>query len=333
MVMDNECMTFEETLRQLATGPQTLSSPILYALSAPSTAEVRLFGRRWPAVPLDRRREVVGVLVNSAESNFELDFNALFRVTLLDEDEQVRTLSIEGLWEDEGITLIAPLVRILRHDPAASARAAAASSLGRFVLMAELEELEERHAKVIRGALLEAIENHSEGLEVRRRAVESIAYWGEECVRETIAAAYREPDESMRISAVFSMGRTVDPIWSEIVQDELKSANPAMRYEAARACGELEVRDAVPALIHLVSDPDREVQFAAIAALGQIGGQKARRVLQRCIQSPDEGLRLAAEDALAELELGQQPLDLLFFDQDSPTAESQGDYEDDDLED
>jgi HEAT repeat protein len=333
MVMDNECMAFEEALRQLAAGPKALSSPILYALSAPRAAEVQLFKGHWPTVPVERRREVMGVLVNSAEANFELDFNALLRVTLLDEDGEVRTLSIEGLWEDEGIALIAPLVRILRHDPVASARAAAASSLGRFVLMAELEELDERHAKLIQSALLEAIKNPGEGLDVRRRAVESLAYWGEECVQETISAAYRAPEESMRISAVFSMGRSVDPIWSEIVQDELGNVNPAMRYEAARACGELEVKDAVPALIHLVSDPDREVQFAAIAALGQIGGQIARRFLMRCLQSPDEPVRLAAEDALAELELGQQPLDLLLFDQDSPTHESEEDYEDDELED
>lgn len=333
MVMDNECMVFEDALRQLAIGPKALSSPILYALSAPSAAEVQLFGGRWPTVPLERRREVVGVLVNSAEANFEFDFNALFRVMLLDEDGEVRTLSIEGLWEDEGITLIAPLVRILRHDLVASARAAAASSLGRFVLMAELEELDERHAKLIRSALLAATQNRGEALDVRRRAVESLAYWGEECVRETISAAYREPEESMRISAVFSMGRSVDPIWSDIVQGELQNVNPAMRYEAARACGELEVKDAVPALIGLVSDPDREVQFAAIAALGQIGGQMARRFLLRCLQSPDEAVSLAVEDALAELEFGQQPPDRLFLDQDVPTPESEEDYEDDEFED
>lgn len=332
MVTDYECMEFEEVWQQLVAGPKKLSSAILYALSGPSAAEARLFKQRWPSVPLERRREVVGMLVSNAEANFELDFNALLRVTLLDEDGEVRTLSIEGLWEDEGITLIAPLVRILRHDPVASARAAAASSLGRFVLMAELDELDERHATLIRGALLEAIQGH-DVLDVRRRAIESIAYWGDECVRETISAAYRAPEEPMRISAVFSMGRSVDPIWSDIVQGELENTNAAMRYEAARACGELEVKGAVPALIRLVSDPDREVQFAAIAALGQIGGRNARRVLQRCLQSPDEAVNLAAEDALAELELGQQPLDLLFFDQDSTAEQSEHAYEDDELDD
>jgi HEAT repeat protein len=256
---------------------------------------------------------MIALLTESAEANFELDFNALFRVTMEDEDEQVRTLSLEGLWEDEGITLIGPLVRTLRHDAATSARAAAASSLGRFVLLAELEELNERYAKLIRGALLESIHNDDEHSEVRRRAVESIAYLGDDCVRDIIAAAYEVPDEAMRMSAVFAMGRSGDTVWSSIVQDELSSANPAMRYEAARACGELEVKKAVSALIQLISDPDREVQFAAIAALGQIGGQRARRVLELCCRSEDDVVRLVAEDALAELELGEQPLDLFIY--------------------
>jgi HEAT repeat protein len=83
-----------------------------------------------------------------------------------------------------------------------------------------------------------------------------------------------------------------------------------MRYEAARACGELQVRRAVPALIELISDSDREVRVAAVTALGQIGGKRARQVLERLCQDGDEVMQLVAEDALAELELAEQPLNL-----------------------
>lgn len=320
---ENECLTFREGMLQLADERAALSSFVLYALSAPSTEEVRIFQRQWPTLPVERRRKIITALAESAEANFELDFNALFRVTLDDEDEHVRTVSIEGLWEDEGVTLIAPLVRLVRQDKADSSRAAAAASLGRFVLLAELEELDERCAKLIHDALLEAIANRGESLEVRRRAVESIAYWDEQCVHDIIAAAYQEPDELMRISAVFAMGRSVDPDWSETVREELHNRNPAMRYEAARACGELEAKAAVPELIGLVSDPDREVQFAAVGALGQIGGPQARRVLEHCARSSDEVMRMAAEDALAELDLGQQPLDLLVLGSDTDPGDDE----------
>jgi HEAT repeat protein len=320
---NNECLTFEQAMLQLADERAALSSLVLYALSAPRTEEVRSFRHQWPTLPAERRRMIISALAESAEANFELDFNALFRVTMDDDDEHVRTVSIEGLWEDEGVTLIAPLVHLVRKDRAASSRAAAAASLGRFVLLGELEELDERYTKLVHGALLETIADHEEPLEVRQRAVESIAYWDEPCVHDIIAAAYQEPAETMRISAVFAMGRSADPAWSETVRQELHSSNPAMRYEAARACGELGAKAAVPDLVRLVSDPDREVQFAAVAALGQIGGQKAQRVLERCARSSDEAMRLAAEDALGELQLGQQPLDLLVLGPDADLGDDE----------
>jgi hypothetical protein len=314
---DESYMSFERALELLADEGASLSGRALYALSGPSSAEVKLFRERWPRMTTARRKKVMAMLTESAEANFELDFNALFRVTLEDEDDEVRTLSIEGLWEDEEVSLVSPLVKILRRDPAATARAAAASSLGRFVLLGEMEELDERYATLVRGALLEAIDTAEEEREVRRRAIESIAFLTDDCVRDIISAAYSEPYDDMRISAVFAMGRTNDPYWGETVLGELASPNPAMRYEAARACGELEIKEAVSELIRLVSDPDREVQFASIVALGQIGGSRARHTLQILSRSRDEVVRLLAEDSLAELELGERPLDLLICDPDA----------------
>jgi HEAT repeat protein len=329
MVRESDYLTFDEALRQLVDEKTPLSSPVLFALSGSNTTEMQFFRRQWPGIPLQRRRQVMSQLVESAEANFELDFNALFHVGLEDPDAAVRTAAIEGLWEDEEITLIKPLVHVLRQDQAAAARAAAASSLGRFALMAELEELDERHAELVRDALLETIDKADEPIEVRRRAVESVAYLAEDCVRDIIACAYRDPDESMRISAVFAMGRSVDPAWSSTVLDELSNANPAMRYEAARACGELEVEDAVPMLIKLAADADREVQAAAIAALGEIGGKQARHALERFVRSEAEVVRLLAEDALAELELGKEHMDLLVYDPAEPHEDDDEAYDED----
>jgi HEAT repeat protein len=314
MPEEHDYLSFEEAVRRIADENAALSSHVIYALSASSPSETQLFGRRWPAISVERRRAVISSLVESAEANFELDFNALFRLTMKDEDSEVRTASIEGLWEDEEAALVRPLVDVLRQDPAATPRAAAASSLGRFALLADLDELDELHATLVRSALLDTVNSPSEPAQVRRRAVESVAYLGDECVRDIIAQAYHDADEGMRMSAVFAMGRSADRVWSETVVKELGNGNPAMRYEAARACGELEVKDAVPTLVRLTADADREVQAAAIAALGHIGGAQAQRALERHCRSNDEVLRTAAEDALGELELGQQPLDLLAFD-------------------
>ena len=313
MIGHGDSLTFEEALRRVVDEDAALSSTDLYALSAPSLAEIGLFRSEWPAVSDGRRQEIVTLLVENAEANFELDFNALFRLMLEDDQAEVRTLSLKGLWEDDEPTLIAPLVGILQYDAAAAARAEAASLLGRFLLKAELEEITPRHVVPARTALLEVIDDPDEHVIVQRRAVESIAYLSEDFVQDIIAAAYESTDEAMRISAVFAMGRSMDATWAETVLAELSNRNAAMRCEAARACGELEIKEAISAVIGLVSDADREVQAAAIEALGQIGGQRARRVLERCCRSEDDALQAAAEDALSELLLGQQPLDLFVY--------------------
>jgi HEAT repeat protein len=253
-------------------------------------------------IAVRRRRQIVNFLVEIAESTFEVDFNRVFRFCLSDEDEKVREAAIEGLWENDDIALIGPLISLLRDDPSVSVRASAAISLSRYVLLGELEKIRAKHFDTVREALLEIIRSPFEDIEVRRRAIEAIAYSGEEDVQRIIETAYYDEDERMRISAVFAMGRSADPYWSDLVIGELQSPNPEMRYEAAVACGELELSAAVPVLANLINDSDREVQEAVIWALGQIGGNEARRILYTCYEEGDEFLREAIEEALEYLE-------------------------------
>ena len=80
------------------------------------------------------------------------------------------------------------------------------------------------------------------------------------------------------------------------------------------ACGELEMAAATPLLANLVNDPDREVQGAAIWALGQIGGNEARRVLYDCYREDDEFLCEAVKEALEQLEFMRGVLDVALDD-------------------
>jgi HEAT repeat protein len=313
---------FEELLKKLGDRQTPLSISSLYGLSHLTRAEAQLFQEVWSLLDAGRRQWILQSLVDIAEASFEVDFNPIFRLCLNDEDAVVRSRSIEGLWEDEDLTLAGLLVRLLRDDPSESVRAAAATSLGRFVLLGELEKIEAAPAMMVEDALLGAIYDPHETLEVRRRAVESIAYSGQAQVQDIIEMAYYDDEEKMRISAIFAMGRSADSLWHEMVIAELDNPNPEMRYEAARACGELEASAALPALIYLIeADPDPEVQEMAIWALGRIGGKEARRVLEACCESENEALRQAAEEALDELDFLGGHLDLLLFESDDWTYE------------
>ncbi len=298
-------MNFKGFLEGLGASDAPLSISNLYILSGISKRETEAFCEAWPRFPVERRRNILRTLVEITEASFEPDFNRIFRFGLSDEDEEVRAQAIEGLWEDESVSILRSLVGLLRGDPSFLVRAKAAAGLGRFVLLAELDELDGELGAEVREVLLYSINNPQEAVEVRRRAVEAISFSGEEGVRKIIEAAYQDEAPKMRVSAIFAMGRSVDPYWGETLLRELKPPDPEMRYEAARACGELELKEAVPTLARLIDDADGEVQGAAIWALGRIGGRGARRVLRACCESDDEILAGAAEEALSELEFAE----------------------------
>jgi HEAT repeat protein len=301
---------FEELLQQIGNTENRLSISSLYGLSGMDRAETLLFQQAWPSIAIERRRQIINFLVEIAEASFEVNFDPAFHFCLDDEDAEVREAAIEGLWEDNDTALIKPLITMMQDDPSISVRAEAATSLGRYVLLGELGKIKARPFALVREALLETIHAPFEELEVRRRAIEAIAYSSEEGVQEIIEAAHYHEDERMRVSALCAMGRSTDPYWADLVIGELESVKPEMRYEAAMACGELQLTAATPLLANLVNDPDREVLEAAIWALGQIGGNEARRILYDCYQEADQFLREAVEEALAHLEFMHGFLDI-----------------------
>lgn len=286
----------------------------LYELSDLAGEDLDLFRAMWPTVPAERRASVTAELVEIAESDFEVSFTPIFRLGLQDGSEDVRVASIEGLWEVEDVALVRPLLNMLDGDPSLRVREAAAVSLSRYVLLAELGKLPDSIVETLWDALWRVI--HTTGLEVdvRRRAVESLAFFDRPEVREVIRAAYTDVEPRMRISAVFAMGRTGDQDWSDAIMSELETSEPEMRFEATRACGELQLIESTPALSLLVADSDPEVRLAAVWSLGQIGTPEARRVLDICLEEGNEAIQEAAEDALAELEFYQEQVEFPMVD-------------------
>ena len=140
---------------------------------------------------------------------------------------------------------------------------------------------------------------------MRRRAIEGLGYFGGEDVTATIAQAYATGRQPLKESALVAMGHSLDSRWLPIFEAELQSTEPALRYEAARASGELgsEASSLLPRLLELAEASDSQVAQAAIWALGQIGGPGAQRTLQRLVESDDAAVQQAAEEALAELQL------------------------------
>ncbi len=301
----------EVILRKLAEDPKPWRSRYLAGLAGLSRREAQSFQEIWRTLSVENRKKIISALVEVSERDSSLDFSYLFRLCLEDDDEEVRLQALEGLWEDEDPALVVLLVKLLRKDPSFRVRAAAASSLGRFLLYAGTSKLDDYYASLVYSALMEAA--REENLEVKRRAIEALSYSAldDENVLKLIEEAYHHPSDKMKASALFAMGKNANPRWRSIVLKELHNPRPEIRYEAARACGEMGLKEAVESLASLVKDKDHEVREAAIWALGNIGGNEARRILLHFLREGDDSIKEALEEALREASFSSEPLNPL----------------------
>ena len=301
-------MTLEQYFQDLVEDETALKHSRLVEVSALDEDELEQFRHWWPSIPVEHRRRLMARLVALSEEDVELDFDAVFRHCLRDDDPEVREKAVSGLWESDDRTLIGTLVDLLQGDPAEQVRASVAISLGKFSTLSQLGKLLPQDGGRIKELLTDIVQNEEESLDVRRRALEAVAAFNTDKVRELIEWAYSNEEPRLRISAVYAMGRTCDLSWLSTILNELGSEDAAMRYEAANACAELGEEEEVPYLIRLLQDDDLQVQLSVIRTLGAIGGRLAKRALQRCLGESDEAVREAAEEALNQLEGEEGPL-------------------------
>ncbi len=287
---------------------------IFYGLSDMDETQLERFIHVWQELPPARRAVLLRHLTEAGESNVDLHYRAPGMLALEDSAATVRKAAIELLWEDESRELLQQLLILTQKDQALSVRIAAASALGRFALAAELGKLDGSHGAAVKEALFDLWQNREEDIELRRRALESLANSSDGVVSQAIREAWQSEDNDLRASALYAMGRSCDQRWEETVLDALKADDPAMRYEAVRASGELEIVSAVPVLGEMLQVEDVEISEAAIQALGEIGGARALSLLQQLAaaaeEESDENLLEAVEEALANASPGN--LDLNF---------------------
>jgi len=285
----------------------TPASVVFYGLSGLTTEEIENLRPVWEKLSPALRRKILHEMVELTETNVELNYHAIGHLSLGDTDPHVREAAIEVLWEDESLELLSRLNDLALHDDNREVRATAASAFGRFVFLVEMGDLPDGEAGYALQTATSIYRNAKEDISVRRRALEAMGNTSAEIVAKAIKSAYRSTEREMQISAVYAMGRTCDERWAKIVMEEIENEDAEMRYEAARASGQLELGDAVPKLADLLLDDDREVQLAAVWALGEIGGKESIHLLtllaEKAQEEEDEDLLEASEEALGSASL------------------------------
>jgi len=251
----------------------------------------------WATLSTDARREIMTALVEGAASDFELDFTAFGIFTLTDPDPEVRQTSIDILSEQVNLPHMARLFDIAQHDSVDDVRASAIQALAPIILDAELGRLPESEVMPVVEYLLSLLGDRRTDVLVRARSLEAVSHCSHEDVSNQIKRAYNGEEPRMKTAALVAMGASSDETWAEVIIDELTSRQPANRYEAARAAGELNLIEAVPKLARLALEDEGQVRNIAIWALGEIGGKEALRVLEAMMEQADED----DDDALVDL--------------------------------
>ena len=273
-----------------------------YGLSDLDNASLTAFEPVWRKLPDDYKRKLVTELAEASEVNFDFHYEALGYLALDDASASVRSAAIDLVWVNESLDLLSRLIDLAENDESAEVRARAISEIGRFILLGEYEEIPEAEAVRAQDVAISLLNDAAEDIEVRRRALEAISNSSLDFVPEAVQEAYESDEHLMRVSAVYAMGRSYDERWTEAVLREMHNDDSEIRYEAARAAGELEIEESVTLLGKLAVADEREIKQVAIWSLGEIGGAHAMRLLtalaEDAEEAEDEDLKEAIEDAM-----------------------------------
>jgi len=227
------------------------------------------------------------------------------------EPDRVLAAEMAGDFTVVNDELVEALLAILRNsEESQEVRARAAISLGPILEYADTEGFEdpddvpisERHFQQIQELLRKLHMDAQIPKEVRRRILEASVRAPHDWHKNAVRAAYSSGDDAWKLTAVFCM-RFLRGFDEQIVE-ELDNKNPDIQLEAVLAAGNWGVEAAWPhiaALIHSGRTP-KPLLLAAIEAVPSVCPQEASEVLSGLVESDDEDIIEAVQEALAMAE-------------------------------
>lgn len=260
------------------------------------------------------KKDKLNWLADIADGLRPLDARASKLVLRLldDPDAQVRAEAVSCLWHTADPMWIEELLTKSQHDPDLDVRTRAISTLGHYIVDAEIElfsDLENDERALGEGDmqrvidfLFDTAQNPVLAVDERRYSIEALAFLDDPEVDELIDWAYGQNDPRYRASAIFAMGRSGNLRWTDQVLTEMHSANREVQYEAVRAAGELGLQEATEDLIRLVRGRgvEKALRLRAIMSLGEAGDDRAYPVLEELCHARDREVREAAREAAEE---------------------------------
>ena len=281
-------------------------------------ADLAALMKLWPDLPKTRKRSLLSKLVEVYKEDTVLSFEELAAAVLDDSDEHIRSEALRLLVETSNTRILPRVIELATSDPSVDVQARAASVLGSFVELGELEEIVTEALRQVEETLLKLA--RAENADLQRAAIESLGYSSRPETEVIIQNAYTRHDPKWVASALLAMGRSANAHWEELVLSKLSDPDDDVRRNAVQASGELRLEAARQFLLDLLEEEEDDAIFAAaVWALSQIGGEDVRVTLETLLdQAEDDEIIEYIEEALANLDFTEEmnAFDLLSLDPD-----------------
>ena len=259
----------------------------------------------WSKVTQQRKVSLLQELENLMRIDTLISCDDFGVFALDDEDPVIKSQAINLLWECVDQNLATRFMSLLLEDKDPALSASAASGLGKFVLLGELDEIPQDLSKKIQNTLVEKYVSTS-NQQLKQSILESLGYISSPQINDFITEAIKRPEKEWVLSALFAISRSANENWSKIILKKLDDLDPDVQLEAIKAAGELEIADAKETIIELLesSSPEEEIHLQAIWSLSMIGGNDIQVLFQKMIDSSD------SEKEAAMLEMAMDNLEL-----------------------
>jgi len=271
---------------------QSFPAALLDRFSDLSPNDMKTIEIAWPKTPDWRRQAIMDDLENLAARDPLLSFEALCHYALKDEDAHVRKTAVHMLWDEDDPSLVETLIGLMDNDPSADVRAAVASVLSKYVYLGEIECISEELLHNLEDRLLQVYASKDEE-SVRRNAFEALGYSSRDEVPALIEEAYYSGNDEWLASSLFAISRSANKRWESLVKPMLNHDTVIVRQEAARAVGELEIKECLDQLLEMLADTDEELRKTVIWSLSQIGGEGVQDILERLYDECEDDQEMA----------------------------------------
>lgn len=285
-MIENADISFQQIIDALLDFDTPFPAKHLYYFSDIDPSDLDQLNSVWGDLPVWRRRGLIEDLGELSSRDTVLSFKDVCLIAVEDEEPEVRLSAVQGLSIYEETSLTNLFLNLLKADKEVEIQAAAAGELGQFVYLGEIEAIHNSLLHEVEDGLLEAQSEIYPDI-VSRRALESLGYSSRKEVTQLIEDAYQSGKNEWISSALLAMGRSADEKWHPYILEMLDHKIPSIRYEAARAAGELEIRGAADQLFDLVDDPDEDTRLASIWSLTQIGGEGVPELIEDLLDEAD----------------------------------------------